>query len=212
MAGPKYCYNLFMDNDKTIESYEANIDVYNQAAVPKIWGSVKDWADTTLKLLPPGAHVLELGSAHGRDAKYIESKGFKVDRTDAVKGFVDYMIKQGYEARVLNVLTDELGGLYDMVYANAVFLHFNQEQLKLILDKVKGSLKSNGLLAFSVKIGDGSTWSKSKIGAPRYFTYWREEPLREFLKSSGFKIEYFKEGSTGHNNSDWFHVIASVSS
>ncbi len=197
-----------MDNDKTLQSYESNINQYNSAAVPKVWGSVKEWLDISLSMLPTKAHILEIGSAHGRDADYMESQGYKVDRTDAAKGFVDYQIKEGHKARVLNVLTDDFGGPFEMVYANAVLLHFNVEQVELILKKVRQSLKSNGIFAFSVKIGDGSNWSDSKIGAPRFFTYWREKPLRQLIEKSGYIIEYFEEGTTGHNKSDWYHVIA----
>lgn len=197
-----------MDNDKTIESYESNINKYNSAAIPKVSGSVKEWLDTSLSLLASNARILEIGSAHGRDADYIESKGFIVDRTDAVKGFVDYQINEGHKARVLNVLTDDFRGPYDMVYANAVLLHFDNDQVKLILKKIRDALKSKGILAFSVKIGDGESWSDSKIGAPRFFSFWREEPLREILDRTGFTVEYFEVGATGHDNSDWYHVIA----
>ena len=164
-------------NKKTLAAYQQGVKQYNAASLP-ISGSVKDWIDASLALLTPSAHILELGSAHGRDADYIENKGFKIDRTDAAQAFVDYLKDQNKDARLLNALTDDYGGPYNMIYANAVLLHFTPEQTKAVLQKVHDALKPNGLFSFSVKIGDGSAWSEAKLNAPRYFTYWREEPLK----------------------------------
>jgi SAM-dependent methyltransferase len=194
-------------NKKTLESYEQGVELYNAASLP-ITGSVKDWIDASLALLPSGAHILELGSAHGRDADYIETKGFKVDRTDAVQAFVDYLKSQNKDARLLNALTNDYGGPYDMIYANAVLLHFTPEQTKTVLQKVYNALKPHGLFSFSVKIGDDSAWSEAKLNAPRYFTYWREQPLKELLTDAHFDIVYWKEAQSGHTSESWYHVIA----
>src|SRR5271157_2858245 len=120
-------------NKATLDAYENGLEQYNAAAVTAVSGSLKDWIDTSLSMLSPGSHILEIGSAHGRDALYMESKGFKVDRTDAAHSFVEYMRQQGYQARLLNALGDDFGGPYDMVYANAVLLHFTVEQTKAVL-------------------------------------------------------------------------------
>jgi hypothetical protein len=57
-----------------------------------------------LSYLPKTAAILELGSAHGRDADYIESLGYKIYRTDAVKAFVDYLQAKNHDASVLNAI------------------------------------------------------------------------------------------------------------
>ena len=194
-------------NKKTLEAYEQGVEQYNAAAIP-ISGSLKDWIDASLKLLPANAHILELGSAHGRDADYIEAKGFKVDRTDAAQAFVDYLKSLNKDARLLNALTDNYGGPYDMVYANAVLLHFTPEQAASVLEKVHNALKPSGLFSFSVKIGDGFAWSKAKLNAPRYFTYWQEQPLKELVANAHFDIIYWQEAKTGHTSEDWYHIIA----
>lgn len=196
------------DNNKTIKAYETGLGEYNAAAIPNVIGSVKDWVDATLDLLPNNARILELGSAHGRDADYIESRGYTVDRTDAAQSFVDYMQSEGHEARKLNALTDDFGEPYDMIYANAVLLHFNPQQCTRLLKRVHNSLNTDGLLSFSVKIGDGSAWSDKKLKSPRFFTYWQEQPLKNLLTENGFNIVFWREGKTGHDNGDWYHVIA----
>jgi len=195
------------DNQKTLKAYENGLDAYNAAKIPEVTGSVKEWLDASLEMIPKKGRVLELGSGHGRDANYIEAKDFNVDRTDAANSFVEYMQKNAKEARLLNALTDDLGTGYAMVYANAVLLHFTPEQSLEVIQKVYKCLDRDGVFAFSVKIGDGSAWSNSKLNAPRYFTFWNEKNLKKMISKTGFKIVFWEEGSTGHDNSDWYHVI-----
>jgi len=196
------------NNEITLSAYEKGLKEYNDAAIMNVSGSVKDWIDAGLALLTPNAHILEIGSAHGRDARYIESKGFRVERSDAANSFVNFLQQSGYEARLLNVLKDDLGGPYDMVFANAVLLHFNPEQAERVIRKVKDALVDGGLIVFSVKAGTGSGWSDKKLNDPRFFHYWQERPLRELLDGVGFSVVYFRHAKSGHDNNKWFHVIA----
>ena len=200
------------DNDLTLYAYEHGVNEYNAVAIPNVTGAVKVWIDAGLAMLSAHAHILELGSAHGRDANYIESLGFEIDRTDAAKSFVNYMESQGYNARLLNALTDDYGGPYDMVYANAVLVHFSQNECCEVLQRAKKSLKPNGLFSFSVKVGQEPEWSNSKLKDPRFFTYWQEGPLKTLLKQNGYNLVYWKESKTGHNAGNWFHIIVRASS
>ncbi len=194
-------------NKATIEAYENGLEQYNSTDM-SVLADMKIWIDTGLALLNPGAHILEIGSAHGRDALYIENKGFKVNRTDAANSFVSYLKAQGHDANLLNALTDDLGGPYDMVFANAVLLHFTVEQTKDVLKKIKDSLKPGGIFSFSVKMGEGSKWTKVILHDKRYYQYWQAQPLRLLLANAGFEISYLKEGKTGINNDSWLFVIA----
>jgi hypothetical protein len=84
------------NNKKTLDAYESGLDEYLAAMIPSVQGAVKSWIDAGLALLPKHAHILEIGSAHGRDADYIESCGYAIDRTDAAQSFVNYMISRGH--------------------------------------------------------------------------------------------------------------------
>ena len=46
-----------------------------------------------------------------------------------------------------------------------------------VLDRIRGAVRPGGVLAISVKEGDGSSWSDHRLGAPRFYTYWRPGPL-----------------------------------
>jgi SAM-dependent methyltransferase len=193
------------DNDKTLESYEGHVQDYVAANKPVTEGDLKAWIDRALSFAAKGATILELGSAYGRDATYIESLGYKVIRTDAVQGFVNLLRAGGHEARKLNVLTDDFGKGYDMVFANAVLLHFSPEQFRQVLIKARNCLKPGGVLAFSVKKGNGDEWSSHNLGAPRYFHFWQQEALQSIVQDTGFKVEEISERKS---NFEWLQVIA----
>ncbi len=150
--------------------------------------------------------VLELGSGTGRDALLLEARGLVVERTDATRAFVDMLRRGGHDARVLNALTDDLGGRYAAVLANAVFLHFDDRELRGVLARVRPALATDGVLAFTVKQGEGARWSTDKLAAPRHFTYWQPGPLCRLLEDEGWAAELLTRHTGGHE--PWIFVIA----
>jgi SAM-dependent methyltransferase len=175
-------------NDATLTAYENGVEAYVSGTPAEVAGVFKTWIDKTLSLLPKGAEVFEVGSAFGRDAKYMESLGFSVQRSDAVQGFVDLLKAEGYPACLFNVLTDPFPAAYDLIFANAVFHHMGRDEMRSILKKVHRSLKDKGILSFSVKFGEGEEWSDEKVGSPRYFCYWSRQELYTLVEEAGFHI------------------------
>lgn len=180
-------------NDITIQSYEMAVHEYVIGTPRVVSGSFKDWIDETLSLIPRSARIIEIGSGFGRDAEYIESFGFTVERTAGTAHFVEYLNQNGFVARQFNILTDTFSDSYDLVFANAVFLHFTPDELQKILVKSKAALKPNGILAFTVKKGEGEEWTSAKLGLPRYFCYWNPYRLQMLLKSTGYQIVELSE-------------------
>ena len=173
-------------NNCTLEAYQSGIEAYVNGTPSEVTGAVKTWIDTTLSLLPAQPRIIEIGSAFGRDALYMESQGYHVERTDATKGFVDLLEHKGYSARLFNILTDSFTSTYDLVYANAVFLHFTPEELHQVFDKIYCALSTGGYLSFSVKQGIGEEWTSVKVGNPRYFCYWQADALQTLLEAHDF--------------------------
>lgn len=119
---------------------------------------------------------------------------------------MELLRQDGHAADVLNVLTDDLGGPYAGVLADAVFLHFTPQQLGGVLRRVRESLAPGGVLAFSVKIGEGTEWSDHKLGAPRFFHYWQEDALRAQLADCRFEVLDLTTETGGVW--DWLLVLA----
>jgi SAM-dependent methyltransferase len=195
-------------NDETLRSYEARVQEYVDGTTHVVSGAVKVWIDESLAGLSPRAKILELGSAFGRDAAYIAAQGFEVERTDAVEGFVDHLNAQGLGARLFNVITDDFVGKYDFIFANAVLLHFNAEEFLIALIKIRRALKSPGRLSFSLKMGQGESWSSEKINSPRFFRYWQSHELDKPLHDAGFSGWTIKEEKTTRTHAEWLFVIA----
>ena len=193
-------------NDKTIQSYEAHIQEYVDGTPQVVEGTVKDWIDATLEDLPRDATILELGSAFGRDADYIEGKGFRVKRTDVAPGFVKLLQSQGHQAFILDAINDDLAGPYDLIFADAVLLHFTRVETRSVIVKVFDALHDGGRFAFSLKQGDGDNWSEEKLGAPRYFCYWSKGDIEKIIKQTGFGDVQIKADRSGGTR--WLHIIA----
>jgi predicted TPR repeat methyltransferase len=189
-------------NAATLHAYAEHVYEYVALTPQVVSGSMKWWLDETLALTDKQEAILELGSAFGRDAAYMQSRGYVVRCTDAVPQFVTLLKERGFDAHLCNALTDELGHGYGLVFANAVLLHFTGEEVGLVLRKIEAGLQEGGLLAFSVKRGDGEAWSDEKLGAPRYFRYWQADALQELLESVGFRTIFLQQDAS------WILVIA----
>lgn len=195
-------------NARTLLSYDQRVEAYVDGTSQEVSGPAKQWLDEALHGLDKEARLLELGSAFGRDAAYIQALGYSLECTDAVPGFVELLTQRGYQASLLNLLIDDLVGPYDLIIANAVLLHFNHGEFSLVLAKIKAALGSSGRFAFSLKAGQGEGWSNEKIGAPRYFCYWTPKSLEPLLKEAGYANWRIDQAQTTRAHADWLFVIA----
>jgi SAM-dependent methyltransferase len=194
-------------NNTTVESYNAHVQEYIDGTPHEVSGVVKDWLDRSIADVPKDARILEFGSAFGRDAEYLSGLGYTVECSDATPAFVDLLQKKGFDAKVLNAITDELPQGLDFVLANAVLLHFTRDEASQVIKKVFGALNTNGKFAFTPKQGDSEGWSEKKLGAPRFFCYWTEPQIREALKSTGFG-DVQVSGDKATTNAKWLQIVA----
>ena len=94
------------------------------------------------------------------------------------------------------------------IWANACLLHVRREDLPTVLGRLAEATARDGLLYASVKAGDGEGWSvHGHVTSPRLFTYWREEPLREVLGSTGWSVEHVGH-HVGQRGEQWLEVLA----
>ncbi len=175
------------ENRETISQYELVAERYLSLSGGKIKPWVKSWIKDGLKGIDRSAKILELGSASGRDARYIEGLGYSnLVVSDVVGVFLEHLEDMGFaDVRKIDVLADDLGGGWEAIYASAVFLHLRKSELKLALSKIYSALSDNGRLLFSVQSGDGEGWKVSEKGR-RWFAYWTETELRVLLTEVGF--------------------------
>lgn len=70
---------MSQQNSQTITTYNQSVDMYvNSDMTRSLEGFYNSWIDDVFRNAPKDARILEIGSAHGRDATYLQSKGFTV--------------------------------------------------------------------------------------------------------------------------------------
>jgi len=200
-------------NAMTLNAYNANVAGYIDGSPREMPIPVIKWLNDGLRGMPYDAGILEIGSGFGRDARYIEEVlGYRVERTDAAQGFVDYLQNAGQDARQFNIVTDALGGSYDCIIANAVLLHLTRSEMLSACKKVYDCLQPNvGRFCLSVLQGAGDRVTKpeeDKTGASRYFCYWMPEEVVTLLFSTGFKEVAIMKHTERGDEATWLHMIA----
>jgi len=190
--------------ERTLLAYERGVDRYAERTDDHRAGLV----DGLLALVPAGAHVLELGSGPGRDADALEAAGLRVDRTDGTTAFVDRLRAAGHDARVLDVRQVDWGGPYDAVFANAVLLHVDRAVMGTVLARARHAVRPGGVLAATVKHGDGDGWSDRKLDDPRWFTYWTEDALAAAAGVAGWADVVVRDTTRSGAEERWITVTA----
>lgn len=190
--------------ERTLLAYERGADRYAERTDDHRSGLVDD----LLALVPAEAHVLELGSGPGRDALALEAAGCSVDRTDGARAFVDRLRSEGHDARVLDIRDDDWGGPYDAVFANAVLLHVRRDDLGPVLERALAAVRPGGVLAATVKHGEGAGWSDRKLADARHFTYWTPEALAAAVAGAGWAEVVVRETTRPDAAERWLTVTA----
>ncbi|WP_037083912.1 class I SAM-dependent methyltransferase [Neorhizobium vignae] len=205
-----------MSTDRdTVRSYDTVAAEYaaEAAAMPE-WVATE--IDAFVTELGGSGRVLEIGSGGGRDALELEKRGISVRRTDISKGFVELLRKSGFEADLLDPLTEDLadpqrpGTPYDGIWACACLIHVAREDLRVVLGRLAKATRTGGRLHASVREGDGDDVSThGSAAAPRRYveTYWREPALRAALTEAGWIVSELRR-SVGSPNDRWLSVRA----
>ena len=198
----------------TVEAYDADAAAYRDAtaSMPEpMRRAVGRFGDA----LPAQARVLEIGSGGGRDARALEEAGLSVRRTDVSAAFVELVRSEGHDADVVDPLCDDLadparpGTPYDAVWANAALLHVVRADLPAVLRRLAEVTVEGGLLRFSVKEGDGESWSvHGHVAGRRHFTFWREDPLRAAVADAGWVVEDVVTAESPEDGERWLEVWA----
>jgi len=201
-------------NQVTLQAYEDGWERYIAGTPAVPLGCHGPWLPEAMARRPYGSTILEIGSGPGHDAARMEALGARVERTDATAGFVTHLQAQGHPARQLNILTDEPGGPYGMIYAFAVFQHFEEYQVNLALKRCEDALMPGGVLAVSFRRG-GSTpeWHERKGLAPRMFWYWEPGLLWHTVERTGLRMAALHQDTAVSQDADqtvktWLLVTA----
>lgn len=190
-------------NEITRETYEKSIQAYIEWSPSDVTWLVKERYDTLLGLIKKNAKILELWSWPWRDANYIESLWYTVERSDFVDWFIKYMKSLGKEVLKIDALHFLFKNVYDVILANAVLLHFTKDEQEKIIQNVKNSLKEWWYFVVWVKNGIWNEYSSHKVNWDRFFQYRTKVEFIKTLENSWFQIIY----SHVSDDQKWLHLI-----
>ena len=162
---------------------QETLKYYDQNAEMFIAGSLGiDMSETRSRFvayLPNKAYILDFGCGSGRDTKAFLDMGFCVEATDG-SGELCARASEYTGIQVKKMMFHELNAheKYDGIWACASILHLPKAELAEVIGKIEAALKTGGVLYTSFKYGNSEG-----IVNGRYFTYFTEKTLNEFLKN-----------------------------
>lgn len=179
-------------NSITIKTYENILDKYIQTRHWEVTWKSKLWIDKILSYIKKTAKILEIGTWSGRDANYIENLWYSVQRSDATNAFIEYNKKQWKNIIKLDILNLDIQEKYDLVFANAVLMHFREEEIEKIFSDIHNVLNDEWIFAFNVQKGYGEEFKDHKEWWPRFYKYRQTEEIKNNILKSWFEILYIE--------------------
>ena len=173
-----------MEEEKynTLEYYNKNAKIYcDQTLV----GNLQENYNKFLEHLQPYAYILDFGCGSGRDSKYFLDNSYKVK---AIDGSIEMckLASKYINQEVTCMKFEELNDIntYDGIWACSSILHIEKENLSDILIKMINSLKINGVIYTSFKIGTGY-----EIKEGKYYNYLTKDEMIQTLNKTGKSVE-----------------------
>lgn len=175
-------------NSITIKTYENILDKYIQTRHSDITQELKPWREKMLSYIKKNAKILEIWTWSGRDANYIENLWYSVQRSDATNAFIEYNKKQWKNIIKLDILNIDIQEKYDLVFTNAVLMHFKENEIKKIFSDIHNILNNEWIFAFNVQKGYGEDFKDNKWWWPRFYKYRQKNEIEKKISWAGFKI------------------------
>ncbi|MES2994946.1 MAG: class I SAM-dependent methyltransferase [Patescibacteria group bacterium] len=203
-----------MSDYKTItqQAYDGMADAYAErdSEIIEETFEVKSALDHFISLLPPGGHVLDIGSGGGRDSIYMFSKRLEVTGVDLSENMIRNAKERTPGITYLQMDFEELdfaNDMFDGIWANASLHHVPKEKLAPVLVRIHRLLKAGGLFYSINKQGEfDGIRENNKFGKAvrRHFSFYKPEELTGLVKDAGFTIEEVNSSTSD----EWVNVLA----
>lgn len=197
--------------DITRQSYDSTAVEYNENTVRL---HPKQRAASFLSYLAPNAAILDVGCGPGRDAKYLAKCGFQVTGFDLSPHMIELARREVPDANFLVMDIEKMAfqeGQFDAIWSSASLLHIPKNKLPHVLQRLHHFLRTDGVLYLSVKKGMGEILEADQRydGVEKFWSYFQEEELIEYLKDAGFVIleNHLYEKSATHQTHPWIAII-----
>ncbi len=156
--------------------------------------------------IPKNSHILDAGCGSGRDTLAFISLGYEVTSIDGSSKMCKLASEYtGHEVLNMQFQDIEFDHIFDGIWASASLLHISSGEIDLVLEKLKNSLKKNGVLYASFKYGD---FEGNRNG--RYFNDFTEETAILLFKKLGFEIIktwITYDARKGRQDEQWVNIL-----
>lgn len=160
--------------------------------------------DEFLSHLPEKAHILDAGCGSGRDTLIFKSLGYEVTAIDGSLEMCRLASEHaGQEVMHMQFQDIDFDEEFEGIWASASLLHVPSAEIEMVLDKLKNSLKDDGIFYASFKYGD---FEGERNG--RYFNDLIEETAIELF--SDFKLIktwITHDARPGREDEKWVNIL-----
>lgn len=184
---------------ETRETYDAVADEYASRHVDRT--GIMDQFDRFCDRLDDGP-VLDVGCGPGWETAELARRGYRTLGIDvsrellrhaythledvlSASSFLDASLA-AMDMRSLGLPADAFGG----IWACASVHHVSRDATPRVLDEFARILRQGGMLAVSVKRGEGTTTGDAYPEDERHFTCYQPDELESVLRTAGFETEH----------------------
>lgn len=215
---------MSIQNEKTLEAYQKvaknylastklATSTYKENAI-RAKKELQNFIKESFKEIPKGSKVLEVGSADGENAKYIQELGFDVTPSDVADDFLNAIKENGLTPIKFNILTDDFKYKYYAIFCWRVFVHFTKEDSLNALKRSYEFLENNGLFILSIINREcknvDNEWvdfpDAYHLGEDRYFNYYSKDDMDKIISNTKFEIKDFHD-SIAENGIKWLVYV-----
>jgi 2-polyprenyl-3-methyl-5-hydroxy-6-metoxy-1,4-benzoquinol methylase len=192
-------------NRETLDSYERCAEQYAQNTCESSQVH-RRFINRFIRRVGATARVLEIGSGPGWDADHLEANNVAVVRTDITQAFINFQQKRGKRISRLNVIEDDIEGVYDGILCLYVLQHVARSLVDSVLNKFTAALSHQGVLLLALREGDGEFREVSASADIYHTTLWSRIEFATRLERAGFEVESSR--TFGDEDGEWLIVLA----
>lgn len=160
-----------------------------------------------VRLIPPRANILDLGSGPGHHAQFFHQQGLDVLCCDISEEMLRKCREKGLKTMKADIEALQFPEKsFDGVWAYTSLIHLPKKHLPTLLNNIGTILKDDGFFFASFKEGTEEGFMPFEKGGRRFFSLYQDEEIREFLSSYWNVYRFWRTHVPGKNKAflDYF--------
>ena len=191
-----------------MEFDQKTIDFYNlQSFEYSSWSSKHRKDDILIKfisMLPEKSKILDLGCGAGHDSLYFVSKEFSVTALDASQKILETIPKHPN----IEIINSDFISFKNKKNFSGIWSSFSLQHIKKIyllstVQFLEKHLLQQGI--FYIGIHEGNKETRDSLG--RYYCYYEEVEILDYLNKAGFKLINFSRDKSKSYDGDDINIM-----